>query len=235
MFDLNVNVTEQQSAVLRDLALAMLQEHRHSKGAMAATILSGKLNELDPWEFRSVLAKLVKFASGNNLDVIGKIVGLAREVNHVPKVCPPETDSSFTSRLIHDLQRRNEWNGNEELIGLSLKTVLHFHPSTCAVQHDAATRKIIKIVTEEVEELEPGRTLRINDLWFVLRYACQNEIVDVGWPNRPFEEILLWRGGKPQPLTEDYVVQPDERMTIERSIPVPVDIRPASQLTGEHA
>ena len=60
-----------------------------------------------------------------------------------------------------------------------------------------------------------------------LALTCQDVVIDVGAPNRPFEEISLWRDGKSEPLVRDYTVKPGERLIVEPSIAVPIDIRPS--------
>lgn len=79
-----------------------------------------------------------------------------------------------------------------------------------------------------MEGIEVHQTLRITNLWMVIMSSASC-VIDVGQPNRPFQEILLWRGGEPKPLLHNYVRQPGEQLTIEKSIPVPIDLQPAAQ------
>jgi len=89
-------VTTQQATVLADLAFALLQKRRGKIGALA-TLLSGRINELDPEEFRQTLATLVKCASGSSLDVIGGLFDKRREIDIRETGQYTETDAFFSS------------------------------------------------------------------------------------------------------------------------------------------
>jgi len=221
--------TADELSVLSDLALTMLQTPRDSKSATLTRILTGMLNQLEPEQFRNAMADFVKLASGTSLDVIGELIGLTRGMIDHSKGCSPETDASFRECLLAEVRHPQLRDGTEELLGFSLKTTLHFHSLVTFTQQQAAIGKVSKDLRKEIEGMEVGQTLRINDLWLVVRYACQDFVVDVGEPNRPFQEILLWRHGKPELLTDNYVLQSGEQLTIETSIPVPIDLQPAAQ------
>lgn len=222
-------LTANQSAVLSDLAWTMLQTPRDSKAAALTRILTGRLNEMDPEQFRNVMADFVKWASGTSLDVLGDLLGLTRGSVEHSKGCSPETDASFRECLLAEVRRPPLRDGTGELLGFSLKTTLHFHSLVTFTQQQAAIGKVVKALQNEIEDMEVGQTLRVNELWFVMRFACQDVVVDVGEPNRPFQEVLLWRRGKPEPLTANYVLQAGEQLTLENSIPVPIDLQPAAQ------
>ena len=224
----NLYFTTEQTVVIRDLALTMLQKPGRSRAAVLASILTGNLNDLEPQEYRDTMVNLISHAAGSSLDVIGEIVGLAREIVEYHGGRSPETDTSFAERLKAEICYL-VWNRDAKLVGVSLRTALHFHAFSTLAQREAVIRKIIPCVKEGLESIEVGGTFRINDLCLVIRCAA-TFIIDIGQPNRPFEKVLLWRDGKPEPLLDNnYVVQPGEQLTLERSIPVPIDFRDASR------
>jgi len=218
-------LTTDQAAVLADLALAVLLKRRGNTAALAA-ILSGRIKDLDPEDFRDALTALVKCASGSSLDVIAGLFGMTREiVVHSGGQCG-ETDTSISCRLFGKIEQP-AWTSADELVGISLRTVLHFRPLATFAQQEAAIEKTVKAVADEIVRTQVDQTFRVNDLVADLRFTCQDAVIDVGEPNRPFEEILLWRGGKSEPFSGNYLVQPGERLVVEPSLPVAIDIRPA--------
>jgi hypothetical protein len=222
-------VTANQAAVLSDLALTMLQTPRDSKSAVLTRILTGKLNELEPEPFRKAMANFVRCASGAYLDVVGELVDLTRGTIEHSKGYTPETDTSYKERILAEIRSPKLRDGTEELLGFSLKTTLHFDPAATFTQQQTAIGKIIELLQKDIEHMEVGQTLRLNELWFLVRLACQDIVVDVGEPNRPFQQILLWRRGIPEPLVDNYVLQPGEQLTLEKSIAIPIDLQPAAQ------
>lgn len=117
--------------------------------------------------------------------------------------------------------------GADRLLGISLRAVLHFDPHATLAQQETAIEKTVQAVQDEVVRTQVDGRLRIIDLWMVLRLTCQDLVIDVGDPNRPFPELLLWRDGQPEPLTEDYILQLGERLIVELSLPAAIDIQPA--------
>jgi len=221
----NQYLTVKQSLAIRDLALTILQKGQ-SRTAVLARIASGNLNDLEPQQYRDIMINLINNAAGNSLDVIGEVIGLRRATLECWGKRSPETDASYAERLGAGICPQL-WNRNAKLVGISLKTTLHFHPLTTLAQHEAAIREVINHVKHWVESIGVGQTLRVNELWVTVRFASKH-VIDAGEPNRPFEEVLLWRDAKPEPLLDNYVLQPSEQLTIERSIPVPIDLRDAS-------
>jgi hypothetical protein len=223
------SLTAQQATVLADLAFALLQKRRGQVGALA-TILSGRIDELEPEQFRQTLATLVKCASGSSLDVMGGLFGRSRETDIRKTGQYAETDKSFSSRLSQMILRQPLWGIPDRRVGISLKTTLHFNALTTLVQQEAAIEMAVNTVKDEIIRTQVDERLRINDLWLMVRFNCQDVVIDVGEPNRPFEEVLLWRDGKPEPLIGNYLVQTGERLIIEPSLLAAIDIRPAGGL-----
>lgn len=220
------NDTQITNSIISDLALTALMAQKPSgcKSAVLARIVAGNLNDLEPEEYRDAMANLVKYSSRKRLDVLGELLGLPRGVTEYAGGHSEETDNSFSERLLAEIRYQRPCDGTENPVGISLRTVLHFHSASTLAQQDAAVEKVIKAVEKEIGRIKVGQTLRVNELWVVVRFTSQDIVIDAGEPNRPFQEILLWRGGNPQPLVDNYVVQPGERLVIERSIPVPIDI-----------
>jgi hypothetical protein len=111
----------------------------------------------------------------------------------------------------------------DQLVGISLRAVLHFAPGTTFMHREKALADAVRFAEQEILRTEVDGVFRINNLWLALR--CCKHVVDVGEPYRPFEELLIWRDGKGEPLLENYILQPGERMFIEPSIPAPIDIQ----------
>lgn len=218
-------LTAEQQTLLADLALTVLQNST-GKAADMATILSGRLNELHPDAFRHTMRTLLKCASGSSLDLIGSLVGLTRGTTVHSGGLSREADVSFWERLFRSLQRP-ELTGGDQLVGVSLRTVLHFYPQATLVQQEAAIAKSIKAMEDEILRTQVDHTLRINWLSLILYSVAQNVVIDIGDPNHPFEQILLWRDGVPEPLVGNYMVQPGERLIVEPSLPAAIDLRPA--------
>jgi hypothetical protein len=117
-------------------------------------------------------------------------------------------------------------NASDQLIVLSIRAVLHFHPRTTLEQQEAAVEKTIRAVKDEIVRTQVDQTLCIHELWRVMRFTAQDVVCAVGEHDRSFEQILLWREGKPQPLTGDYLLKPGERLIVEPSLTAAIDIRP---------
>jgi hypothetical protein len=109
----------------------------------------------------------------------------------------------------------------EQLVGISIRAALHFHPTATLDQQETAIEKLVNAIDDEIVRIEVDQTFRVNDLQFVLRSTCQDVVADVG-----ALEILLWRGGEPEPLVGKYVLDPGERLIVEPSVQPPIDIRP---------
>ena len=225
-------VTTEQAAVLADLALTVLQKPRGVSDiriAAIATILSGRMTDLEPHDFRDVMIALVKSAAASSLDVIGGFYGLTRGTTVHAGGQFPEADLSFSERVLLEALRPALSSDDDRLVGVSLRTVLYFRPQATLTQQEAAIEKTIKAVKAEIVRTEVDQTFRINEMWVVVRFTCQGVVIDAGEPNKPFEELLLWRGGKPEPLLGNYTVKPGERLVVEPSLPSAIDIRPAGR------
>lgn len=211
-------ITTHQAKVLADLALSVLQKPR-GKAAAMDVILAGKTNGLESEDFTETMATLVKCASASSL-------GLARGTTIHARGQFQETDASFFDRLLPGLHRPEPISA-DQLLGISIRTVLHFCPQATFAQQEAAIEKTVKAVRDEIVRTQVDQTLRVNWLWGILRFTCQDVVIDVGEPNRPFEEILLWREGKPEALTGNYIVKPGEYLIVEPSLAAAIDIRPS--------
>jgi hypothetical protein len=109
-----------------------------------------------------------------------------------------------------------------------MRTTLRFYPQATLAQQATAIEKAVKVVEDEIVRTAIDQTFRVNELWFLVRSAaCQEVVVDVGEPNHPFQEILVWRDGKPEALVGDYVLKRAERLIVEPTMPAAIDIRPA--------
>jgi hypothetical protein len=97
----------------------------------------------------------------------------------------------------------------------------------------AALNKTVKAVEQEIVRTQVDQTFRVNDLVADLRFTCTNVVIDVGRPNRPFDEILLWREGKSEPLIGNYIVKSGERLIVEPSLAAAIDIRPAGGASSD--
>jgi hypothetical protein len=222
-------VTPQQSAVLADLALTMLQAHPGTKNATLGTLIAGRMNDLEPQDFRDTMANLVRFASGTSLDVIGELFEVTRGITIHCQGQSPETDNSFSETLRGRLRRPEPPGAGEQLVGISLRAVLHFAPITTTAKQNAVIREAVQDVEKSILGKEVGETFRVNDVWMTLRERYH--VIDIGEPNRPLEEILLWRGAagetrRGQDLTTNYILQCGERLVVEPSMPTPIDVRP---------
>ena len=150
-------VTTHQAAVLGDLAIAVLQK-RSPQTAALVCILSGKIDQLEPEDFRWAMTALIKSASGKSLDVIGKICGLDRGTTVYANGECSEIDTSFSVRLLQKFDGPKPPKDTDRLLGISLRTVLHFHPQATFREQEAAIEKAVKGARNEIIKTEsrPG-------------------------------------------------------------------------------
>ena len=141
-------VTAEQETVLADLALTVPQKSQQGMVAAMATILSGRLNDLEPEDFRQTMTTLVKNArpAGNELDVIGGLYGLTRGTTVSARGQFRETDVAFADRLVREVPKPVPPIAADQLLGISLRTVLHFCPQATFAQQEAAIEKTVKAV-----------------------------------------------------------------------------------------
>jgi hypothetical protein len=219
-------VTPHQSAVLADLATVL--QIPGTKSAAMATIIAGRMNDLEPRDFRATMAALTKYAFGSSLDVIGGLYELPRWITNHGQGLSAEGDKSFSARLIAEIKEPAPRSASDQMVGISVRAVLHLYPRITMGQRNNAIRTAIKDVVEQIQWKEAGETFTVNDVCFAL--GCGRHVIDVGEPNRPLEEIRLWRGARGetrrgQDLTVNYIINPGELLVAEPSIPAPIDIR----------
>jgi hypothetical protein len=188
-----------------------------------AMIVAGRLNDLEPNHFRTALVALVRYASGSALDSIGELFELPRRISKSFE----ESDRSYCSRLKGEIQKKPPSSDREQLVGISFRAVLHLDPRTTMAQNDLI-RSAVRDVEEWILSKEVGETFTVNDICLALR--LNKYVIDVGAPNRPLEEIRLWRAAEGgtrhgQELTTNYIMNPGERLVVEPSMPTPIDIR----------
>src|SRR5579859_7859599 len=180
------SVNPYRGDVLADVAMTILQK-QSPKIRDLARVVSGEIDELDAPEYRSTMISLVKCACGASLDLIGERFGASRGETIHKSGRAPETDVAYAKRLIELIEVwPAPWSVAESLVGISLRTVLHFHPRATLTQQEAAIEKTIQAVKREIVYTEVDETFRISDLWFVVRFTAQDVVIDVGDPNRPF-------------------------------------------------
>jgi hypothetical protein len=162
------------------------------------------------------------WASGDRLDA-GAVLGLRRSVSYTTGGV--WDDNFYGDLLLKRLARQVPLSADEQTVGLSLRAVLYFHPDIPEQRQAHEICSAAEALERFVLNLDVGDTLVLNHLTMSLWHSCR--LVEIGQPNRPLDEVLLWREGKSEPLTENYVIRPNERLKIESSIDNPIDLRPA--------
>lgn len=111
-----------------------------------------------------------------------------------------------------------------DLIGLEVTFKLKFKNGLSTQVKTAARNAVRAAIADVVASVELGGELPINDLAFAARNAHEG-IADIGSPNKPIEEIILWRtspiaGRMPMrlPANKDIELKLDQRLTLEGSL-----------------
>jgi len=82
------------------------------------------------------MSELVRYASGTTLDLIGELFAFSRGMTKHGKGQSKENDSSFSARLQQEIWRPTSPSASEQLMGLSLRAVLHFDSNTTQAQQN---------------------------------------------------------------------------------------------------
>lgn len=109
-------------------------------------------------------------------------------------------------------------------VGLSLTVRPRYTSGASAVQKQQANNSIRQAVSRLVGEVPVGGSLLINDIVVAIKQSSPF-VVDIGQPNRPLDEVILWRdsviSGRTPLLTStnrDIELAIDQRLTMEGSL-----------------
>lgn len=116
-----------------------------------------------------------------------------------------------------------------DLVGISLSTVLKVKPATSTAERaDIATHARTE-AAQYVNNLAVGETLYVNTIANRIRNA-DPRILDVGSVNNQIPEIYIWRSRSDasrysRALVRDFAPNVGERVIVETSIAVPINIQ----------
>lgn len=108
-----------------------------------------------------------------------------------------------------------------KLIGLEVTVRVKFVPGTTNPQKVEAGEAVRQAISDLVANVPLGGVLLINDIAFAAKTASQY-ILDIGSPNAPLEEVLLWRDSALRiraplviPRNKDIELTVDQRLSLE--------------------
>jgi hypothetical protein len=115
-----------------------------------------------------------------------------------------------------------------DLVGISLSTTVTFIAGASVADQNAALANATSAAETYIDNLTIGQELIINALADAIMSSDPN-ILDIGSPNRPINEIFIWRARTDgtrysQFLISDYMPATGERIVVEPSISNPISI-----------
>jgi hypothetical protein len=78
-------------------------------------------------------------------------------------------DSAYSERLLKEIRKPALPSADDQLVGISVRAVLHFRSETTIARQEQSIADAVKAVEKEVLRTEVGGTFRVNDLWCALR------------------------------------------------------------------
>jgi uncharacterized phage protein gp47/JayE len=114
-----------------------------------------------------------------------------------------------------------------DLLGVTVSTTAIFAPNTSTTDRQLALTAAVQQAGDYVNNLKVGETLVVNEIADRIRNA-DARILDIGEPNKPLNDIFLWRSRfdttrYSRYLVGNYAPQVGERLVIE-SIPDAITI-----------
>lgn len=115
------------------------------------------------------------------------------------------------------------------LVGLSMRIRLRFKDEATTGEKNAAANAARQAVREFITDIQPGGRFILNSLVRIV-LGAHTMIQDLGDPNDPFDQILVWRSTSTgdarfsRNLRQNLLVRDDEELLIEYSIDTPVEI-----------
>jgi len=115
------------------------------------------------------------------------------------------------------------------LVGLTMRIRLRFKDGAKAGEKNAAANAARQAIRAFVTEIEPGGTFILNSIVRAV-LGAHPVIQDLGSPNQPFDQILVWRntssrdGRFSRNLRQNLKVREDEELLIEYSVDTPIEI-----------
>lgn len=118
-----------------------------------------------------------------------------------------------------------------DLVGISFSTTLKVKPMTAAAERADIVNKAKSAAAQYISNLNIGETLYINSVAAAIRNA-DPRILDVGQVNNQIPEIFIWRNRSDgtrysRYLVNDYKPETGERIIVETSVAVPINIQVA--------
>jgi hypothetical protein len=115
-----------------------------------------------------------------------------------------------------------------DLVGISLSTTVDFVSGASLDDQNTALANATSAAEGYIDNLNIGQELVINALADAIMSSDAN-ILDIGSPDEPINEIFIWRARTDgsrysQYLVNNYMPQQGERIVVEPSIPIPINI-----------
>lgn len=109
-----------------------------------------------------------------------------------------------------------------DLVGISLNTRATFAPTASDNDKQVALTAAITAAQDYINNLTVGQSLVINEISDRIRNA-DNRILDIGDPNKPLDDIFIWRSRLDASrysrfLVANYTPQLGERIVVESSV-----------------
>lgn len=115
------------------------------------------------------------------------------------------------------------------LVGVSLKIRLTFADKAIASDKNSASQLVKNAIREYILNLEAEQEFIINDLVGLILTA-HPLITDVGSPNKPIDEIFLWKPSYDginrfsRKLISNYLIKDDEELVVEPFLSTPIEV-----------
>jgi hypothetical protein len=119
-----------------------------------------------------------------------------------------------------------------DLVGISLDTTVTFVVGASLDDQNTALANATSAAESYIDNLKIGQEFVINAIADAIMSADPN-ILDIGSPNQPLNDIFIWRARSDgtrysQYLVSDYTPATGERIVVEPSIPNPINITAAT-------
>lgn len=115
------------------------------------------------------------------------------------------------------------------LVGISFSAELKFRDDTPTGEKNGIITAAREAARDYINDLQPGQEFVINRLLAAIT-SVSDKIVDIGTPNRPFSELLIWKQTAPassrfsRRLETNYRVRVDEDLVPEPYITAPLNV-----------
>jgi uncharacterized phage protein gp47/JayE len=115
------------------------------------------------------------------------------------------------------------------LVGLTMRIRLRFKDEATAGERNSAANAARRAIRDFIRGINPGEKLILNSLVRVVLNS-HSMIQDLGDPNEPFDQILVWRSTLSgdarfsRHLRQNLSVQNDEELLVEYSVDTPIEI-----------